>query len=431
MKHVFNIESLEAGMVTQVSIKDPQTGVLLVPEGATLTDKYIEILRRRGVKEVEVTFNEVTKKKIQAEKSKPSSLSISPSLMKDICNSLDTIYEEKKPNSESIEDAMEKAGKVVDNALVDTKVTYNLSDFRMNTEPSDHAVRTAAYATAVAKEYNKQFNKIENTKEREDKQIDLEQIAIGALLHDVGKLCSDKEVRTAISKYINLSKNFEGLKNKDVNDLRVSYDQKFVPYYGYNIIHDNRQLPQSSKAMVLLSGEDELGNGPLKAQKFMKIREKDSHIVAAKIINMCSMFDKYLEENMLNNGNIEDVYNQMVVLVASRKINKGLLGILMKAIPLYPVGAKIRVEVNGYSGYGVVVTAHNTVEDYNRPLIKTVPGGKMIDLRRYGNAKVSSIAGDEIGLYTLYGKSSAIMNDKEQELNDMLNDSEMLASRVR
>ena len=55
----------------------------------------------------------------------------------------------------------------------------------------------------------------------------------------------------------------------------------------------------------------------------------------------------------------------------------------------------------------------------------------MIDLRRYGNAKVSSIAGDEIGLYTLYGKSSAIMNDKEQELNDMLNDSEMLASRVR
>jgi len=273
----------------------------------------------------------------------------------------------------------------------------------MNTEPSEHSVRTATYAVALANTYNKRIKDsiaMLPEKEKKKRRIDLENIAVAALLHDVGRLCADEKIRKGIKKYSLLGDSFPGLTEDKYYDLQENYDEKFVPYYGYSLLSQTQTLESIVKSTILLSGEDEAGLGPLKTQKNI-ISSKLNHIMAAKMINICSHFDEYMMENLKDQVSLEKVQYDFTSLFANQQFNVELLYDFMKTIPLYPIGTKVKLE-GTVNGYAVVERNFTDLENYGKPILLTLPDKKYVDLSKTTKTIIKEVVGNEVQMYNLY-----------------------------
>ena len=256
MKHIFDINMLQPGMKVYENIVDPKSKITLVSAGTILTEDLIRRLKTRDIYEIAVDLTVEEKQKYQFDFNVIPT--VNTSTIKSATATVKSIDGTKPLNDKTIDDTIAYAQKIVDSVLMDANFTYKLTDYKMNTAVNEHAVRTATYAVALAKAYN---DKTAN------QAISLENIAIAALLHDIGKLCEDDKVRYGIKDFVYLGSKYEGLTENKFKDLKDNYDPEFDSYYAYNIIHDNKKLPTEAKVMVLFSGENNLGTGPLKPNK--------------------------------------------------------------------------------------------------------------------------------------------------------------------
>lgn len=413
MSHVFNVKMLEPGMKVADAIRDPKSNTILLTSGIELTESFIDILKKRGIEEVAISLTDKEKSIYELDHNVIST--VDPIVMKQAQDAIKKIDGKKPLNEQTVRETMASAYKIVDSVLLDSKFTYRLTDYRLHKEPSAHAVRVAVFAAAVAKKYNENLdNLILPTEELKKRKINLQSITLAGMLHEVGKTCEDEEIRHAIKEYLYFGSKFPGITQEKIEELKEKYDPEFIPYYGYNIIQDNKELPSDAKVMLLLSGEDDK-SGPLKSQETAKqLSSLDKQILSARIINFCSMFDEALMENVKDEVTLENVFAVLEASISEKRFDRSLLELFTSAVPLYPEGTKVKLhgEINEYA---IVKKNFTDTMNYTRPILLTVPNNRFVDLRRLTTTTVKNVIGDEVKFSKFYMEK--IMEQQEQQLN--------------
>ena len=410
MRHIFDINMVQPGMKTEESIVDPRNRITLVAKGTELTADLIKRLKTRDIYEIAVDLDEVEKQKYQFDFNVIPT--VNTSTIKGATATIASIDGIKPLSDKTIDDTIAYARKIVESVLMDNNFTYKLTDYKMNTAVNEHTVRTATYAVALAKAYNDNLVNLSYS-EKQEKTISLENIAIAALLHDVGKLCKNDNVRYGVKDYVYLGSKYTGLPVDKFKKLKEEYDPEFDSYYGYNIIHDHRSIPTEAKVMVLFSGENNIGTGPLKPSHIRLENSTDKHIVAAKMINLCSHFDEYMMENINEEITLENAYEEFRTLFTNRMFEDSYLNLFIKTIPLYPPGTKVLLH-GTISGYAIVLDTYKDETNYSRPVVVTIPGKKHVDLSKERDTTIKQVIGDEVKMYELLKKNTVIAEEEEE-----------------
>ena len=396
MKHIFDINTVQPGMKVYSNIVDPKSRITLVSSGTILSEELIKRLQMRDIYEISVDLTEPEKQKYQFDFNVIPT--VGTTIVKRTAAALKRIDGIKPIADNLIQDTLDYAQKIVDSVLMDANFTYRLTDYKMNAEQTEHSVRTATYAVALANAYNNSIKKdLRTSEEVRERTIDLKNIATAALLHDIGRLCKDDKVRYGIKDYIRLGSKFPGLSKEKYVDLKENYDPRYDSYYGYNIIHDHSTLDGEVKVMVLFSNEDNIGSGPL-GLKFEESPLK--HIVAAKIINLCSQFDKYLMKNIKEEVTLENTFEAFRDSFTKGKFEKYLSDLFFKTIPLYPLGTKVLLH-GDVNSYAIVARIFTDEDNYSKPTLITIPDKKIVDLRKTTKTTVEKVVGDEVKMYEL------------------------------
>ena len=422
MNLVFNVEDLVEGLTAAEDIfySENRTGTPAVAVGVKLTQSHINKLIEKGVKEVTVSLNAEEKQRYEVFNNVLGTIDSQTS--SNTIKSLEKIKSEKGIDDGTIREIVENSTKIVNSVLAsESKFTYRLTDYKLNREPSAHSVRVAAYATAFAQEYNRRLEEKPNITQEEikNKRLNVSNISLAALLHDVGKTCEDEEIRSKLDNISFLSTVFKCVESILPNLKSDEYNPKYAPLYGYNIIHGNMNLPTAVKLIVLLSGENNKF-GPLEASKnILPQNPKIKFLISAKIINFCSSFDEILLDNVNEKVTLENANDKISALAINKIFDEEFLDILIKTIPLYPIGTKVKLQgkINDYAI--VSQNFQDSVKNYTRPVLRILSTNEEIDLRETYNTTIKEVVDgkDEEFRNFMNSIKEAIFNDDFSQRN--------------
>lgn len=354
-----NIREAVSGMVIQEPIVIDN--IMLVNKGGVLTPSLINRLNKFGITFIDIVSDKDTKD------------TIDNNLMEDVRESL---------LEEDIEKIEINADKMVSAVLKDfsfdgkfSNFKYNLQSYANDNQSLDHSIRVATFSIVLAYLYNEDLKKYYSVKEIEEMKVNLRDVAVAALLHDKGKNYYDVNALSKIEDFVKLdnSRNFPGI--KDIPTDR--FDDRFVSVYSCYLADYISDLPSNVKYMILYSSEMENNNGPLKAVNFGK-DNKNSFIVGAKIIHLCSLYDDYLAHYVSNNESLENTVSVIGHAASSGVINEDLANLFLNNVPIYSVGNKVLLSTGEEA---VVVKSYTGYKDTTRPTVKVISTGRTIDLR--------------------------------------------------
>jgi|GEM_PF-359087 len=149
--------------------------------------------------------------------------------------------------------------------------------------------------------------------------IDIKNIALGAFLHDVGKMLNDQALITKPGKL--------------TNSERLEVEQH--PQFGYDLIKDIESLPYTAKQIVLLHHEKLDGTGYPFGLKGIEIPE------FVRIVTICDMYDAMTTDRVYR-GKMP-IYTALEILMTDAvfKIDRKIYRHMTENICIYPPGSGV------------------------------------------------------------------------------------------
>ena len=431
-------ENLKPGMILAEDIVRGSS--VLMRAGHVLTEKNISLLLARVDEDgFEVSLSKddpMSEYENEPFFNQTANPTISRESFKTLKGALSNVYSQSVIEKANIEEIVNHSKEILDKILNIQTLDYDLGDYiKDNISVSDlenvsaHSTRVAIFATAVAKEYEKEH----------EINMNLLNIATAAILHDfdflcqkesyfkgivysksrdivIAKQCSDDSVFSAVNQVESSTESSDNLSNlkslrkkylKEIfKQIKETYNPRYAPYYIFNKLQDGNVLEvddinASVKTAILLSREDQEENGPLKVKQSIMMSKTPS-VIGAQIINLCNVYDKELRKNLEEETSLENVY----AAITNLKIDKEILDAFTKIIPLYPVGNYVqlsdgrtgRVHENFPGGVG-----------YFKPVIE-LKDGELIDLRTEYTTTIKKVYGYEMGYDQL-----VLQNDSNQK----------------
>lgn len=170
--------------------------------------------------------------------------------------------------------------------------------------------------------------------------VDLkEQIVMGALVHDIGKIILPKDILNKPGKLT--SEEYEMIKSH--------------AELGYHMIKDNTEISAITKLAVLCHHEREDGTGyPLK-------KGPELH-VSAKILGVCDLYHALISDRCYRKGL---PINEVVTIAQREAINPDIRNIVESCFCYYPVGSMVML-----SDGNIAIVEKNFEADIKRPLVR-------------------------------------------------------------
>jgi putative nucleotidyltransferase with HDIG domain len=179
----------------------------------------------------------------------------------------------------------------------------------------------------------------------------LDDLATAALLHDIGKLLTDKAIFKRLN--IQLPKDYD------------KYSEEFHPLYGYNISCQFNYLKSTTRNGILLHHINEDGSGYPKLDRAMP---KDVYEFA-KIIHVADEYDNMRHKNGKNNPT--EAYEYLRDNCGTL-FNKEIVDTFLKYTPIIPIGTSVVLS----NGVNAIVSKHN--KDFpTRPSIIITSSGQL------------------------------------------------------
>lgn len=248
---------------------------------------------------------------------------------------------------------------IIDDILSKKVDLISVKDIRMQDENTfAHSVNVCVMSIALAVKLSIPVSKIKS-------------IAMGALLHDIGKALLPKEITSKVGP----------LTESEAAEIKKH------PIIGYNLIKDNSDTTATTKVSVLMHHEHINGNGYPMSLSGDKIH------YSARIIAVCDEFD-----SMINSGKNENVKNttdaiEYLIGTSGHIFDKSIVDEFMKIIPIYDTGSVVLLS-NGIIG---IVVKNNSV-NLTRPVVRAIYNPKtgekyinslsLIDLRTELSIKI-------------------------------------------
>lgn len=396
-----NIDYVKEGAILKEDVYD-YNGSKLITAGSTVTKTILQKLKERQIKYLTIDITPEQEAKMVLDGDVLPSLD--PILALETKRSVMELNVEKSEVPKKLKDILNNAETMVSNVIENSPLSYKLTDYKKHIESSDHAVRVAVFAVFLANEYNKNAPV--------PAQINLEEIATAALLHDIGECCINPKIRLSLGELPRLGQSIEGITYNQYEELSKIYYEKYVPYYSYCLLKDIHEISSVTKNMILLSREDETMSGPLKAKISASTFNKgDQNVIGAKIINLCSLYDSYLVQNIKESATLENVEVALLQALMDKKFDIDLIKMFLRAIPLYPLRTKVKLSgskkkedgtYEKFETYGMVVENFDDMSSYHRPKVITIPSEEIIDLRIEPSITITNIIGDEKKFSELY-----------------------------
>lgn len=176
-------------------------------------------------------------------------------------------------------------------------------------------------------------------------------LAIASLLHDVGKMCEDKEI---MKKCRNTTINSRYAVDED-----SEYNEALHTIYAYNILDKNPIVPAVVKQGVLCHHENVDGSGLLGLSG-------DKIYEFAKVIRLCDVYEHLISNDYPNYklGSTSEVI-EYIVNNAGRMFDKQMVTTFVENMSLYPVGITVILS----DGRKAIVVANKKGEPI-RPTIR-------------------------------------------------------------
>jgi len=174
---------------------------------------------------------------------------------------------------------------------------------------------------------------------------DIKNIALGALLHDIGKVRVESELILKPGKLT-----FEERKRVEKH-----------PEYGYELLEAIEGLPFTTKQIILLHHEKLDGSGYPWGLRGIEIPEY------VRIVTVCDMYDAMTTDRVYRNK--MPIYRALDILMAEAiyRIDPTVYSILLNNIAVYPIGTGI---VLSDGRIGVVKTYRH--KNPARPIVKVL-----------------------------------------------------------
>lgn len=234
------------------------------------------------------------------------------------------------------------------------------------------------------------FGKIYNEHVSSDKKINLDELAIAALLHNAGSY-----FRTHIDEIGDLplisfkTAMFPKFTSK-IFDIKSKEEYSILnePVYSYALLRDVGSVPYNAKAAILVQCETIDGKGPL---GFVPSSTERIWKDMGQIIFIASLYERFLiAVGKDPSRKPSDVLVGIKMAAESNKINKDLAKLFLEKMPLYSIG----VEVVLNDGTLAEVIENTTEPEY--PIVK-------VTSRKHG---VNSIHNDGSILDLIFYKDS-------------------------
>lgn len=396
MERPFSIEDLKEGMILSKTIKSPKTGTPLLTAGQQITSKTIEALKRYEIQTVDIELSSAEMKMFEMDND------VLPTIEQWIVDSAKQSITPIRHNGKlllNVQDVIDNAERIKSRIITqkeyDTgKLAYRLSSYKNNKTYEDKSVRIATFATVLANAYNK------TCPQTNDKRLDLTEVATAALLSNYGAICQDDMVRQEIfiPEFV---KFYTSLDENTKKSITEQFNPDFIPLYSFILLKDNPELKNSSvtKQMICNSRENRQGTGPLKSKQL--IHGDGRFIIGSLIVSISAMYEEALTSNINGLSTLENVQSQIERAFVNKLYDPVLLELLIRNIPLYPVGTKVKLGGTDNS-YAIVIENFEKIRDYHRPKVLTVPGNKEIDLRKETTITIISVVSSEVEFSKLY-----------------------------
>ena len=284
-------QNLKEGMVVADDILSEVINIPLVKRNSILTANVINNLNRYHIKGIYI--NDDISKDIYVENN------ISSLLQSRIINALKNMKFEEIINS---------AKELVEIYLNLDNISFEKLNISNNMY--SHSLNVCELSVAIGKEMGYNTEKLTN-------------LAISALLHDIGKTCINNDL---LSK-INISSALSNKVSVDINS--EDYHYYMHPVYGYNILSNVEGMNSTIRVGILGHHENENGTGFPLGLKSNEINE------FSKIIHICDIYDdlitKYCPSEAL--GYIESESGAL--------FDFNIVNVFSKYITIYPKGTTV------------------------------------------------------------------------------------------
>ena len=331
MIRAINIEKVESGMFLGQTICD-ENGRKLVLKDKELTEFSIEKLKELG-------FNFIYVEDKIGEEFQNKDV-VSDELKRKMSDDLKRL---------DITSTIENAKSIVETICNNYHNIFDTIDIRNNNDYLfKHSIMVAEFSIAIGMKLNL-------------KQQELVNLTISALLHDIGKLCINKEMLDKIK----------------INDKELMYQEKFHPFYAYSLLSKMPEISATTKSAILFHHKNENGTG------FPENIKVPDHIFY-KILHVADAYD-----NLISSRNGMNPSDALEYLYANSGtlFNVDVVNAFKSCIPIYPRGIEVKLS-NGLDG----VVIDNT-NDKSRPKVKVLIKGTNVvfDLRKYLDVTITDI----------------------------------------
>lgn len=394
---VIDISRAKEGMVLERPIYNTN-GVVILNSGKVINESIINTLNKNGISTIDVKLSKEEELLLQLDKDIYTT--INEQLKNDSIESLKNL---------NISKVLENSKRIVNAILESTEFSYSLLEYKKENDIYNHSVRVAAFASVLAKYYNKSlFKKYNDFSDLKNSKINIEHLTTAALAHDLGKTFKDKQFEIRQSNIPDaFKKRLPGIVNMDL----TKFNDDYSPIYTFCILSDYQSISSETKLMTLLVNENEKGTGPLQADINL-LNSDRNFVVASKIIRLCSIYDELLKKVIQNNEPLENISAALEMYSVNGLLDKELTELFINHIPLYSVGVKIKLSDGRYGQ--VMKTFTESVNNY-KPIVKVVPTGEIIDLRYETTLTIKEICSDEISFAELVARQIIDMNNEITE----------------
>lgn len=270
-----NVDELISGMMLEKPIQR-KDGMLVLKAGTVLTDRMVQHLRaiRDNIEMISIDSTQA-EKTLEAETEQET---VGLQTRSETEEALKTFLD--APNDSNMQNIKKSTKKIVKNIEDENNFKYDLESYLNQKDIHAHSVRVACFSILLAKMHNAKLRKCYPNISESD-LIDLEDIAVAALLHDIGKSCKDSEILNQITEVPNaeiLEKSLPGINNIPLD----KYDERYSSVYSYCIVGDMREVSSRAKLMILLSNEPDSEKGCLKVP-FKVNTQKKPFMAGAKL----------------------------------------------------------------------------------------------------------------------------------------------------
>ena len=202
-----------------------------------------------------------------------------------------------------------------------------------------HSVNVAVYAVAVAA-------KMELPEEK------IQEIAVAALCHDLGKTKIDPEIINKKGR----------LDDDEFEEIRRH------PQYSYDMLYDNTLVSAAVRQAVICHHENENGSG------YPGGREGEAIPLTAKIIHAVDVYDALTSRRSYKEPYAPVDALEYIIGGTGILFDRKVVDVMLTVIPAYPPGMDVILS----NGQRAVVSAHTTMA--LRPKVRIYETGKDVDL---------------------------------------------------